>query len=206
MVQNNKALAKSLDWVLDIDPPAIITSVKSERESSPYASNKALVDKVFSSAKWKATSTGFVTGLPANPWASVPISAVDVAATLRSEVSAVARAAVIYDEKFFDDLDAKWELLLPVFGLSLGSQFLREVGVRGGMEVTRVLIKQYLSKETLKQFKIIILKYFGIKVTEKAVITKTLPIVGGLIGSTWNYIEVNQVQKRTIDYFNARDA
>ena len=56
------------------------------------------------------------------------------------------------------------------------------------MEVTRVLIKQYLSKETLKQFKIIILKYFGIKVTEKAVITKTLPIVGGIIGSTWNYI------------------
>ena len=126
--------------------------------------------------------------------------------TLRSEVAAVARAAVVYDENFFDDLDAKWELLLPVFGLNLGSQFLREVGVRGGMGVTRVLIKKYLSKETLKQFQKIMLKYFGIKVTQKAVITKTLPIVGGLIGGAWNYMEVGQVQKRTIDYFDARGA
>ena len=206
MAQDNKALAKALDWVVEIDPPAIIASVKSERESTPQASNRALLDKVFSSAKWKATSAGFVTGLPANPWASVPAATVDVAMTLRSEVAAVARAAVIYDEDFFDDLDAKWELLLPVFGLNLGSQFLREVGVRGSMGVTRVLIKKYLSKETLKQFQKIMLKYFGIKVTQKAVITKTLPIVGGLIGGTWNYIEVGQVQKRTIDYFDARGA
>lgn len=74
------------------------------------------------------------------------------------------------------------------------------------MGVTRVLIRKYLSKETLKQFQKIMLKYFGIKVTQKAVITKTLPIVGGLIGGTWNYIEVGQVQKRTIDYFDARGA
>jgi hypothetical protein len=83
----------------------------------------------------------------------------------------------------------------------MGSQFARELGIRGGMGVTRAAIREYLSKQTLKAFQKIMLKYFGIKVTQKAVITKTVPIIGGLIGGLWNYIEVNQIKSRTISYF-----
>ena len=182
MDNESTGLAKALEWVVEIDPPAIIASVKAEREQFPELSNYKLAKKIFSSARWKATSTGFVTGLPSNPWTAVPAATLDVAVTLRTEVAATARTAVIYDENFFDDDDAKWELLIPIFGLNAGSQALRELGVRGGMGATRAGIKNYLSKETLKQFKKIMLKYFGIKVTQKGVITKTLPVVGGLIG------------------------
>ena len=92
-----KALAKApLDWVVKIDPPAIITSVKSESESSPQASNRTKVDKVF---------------------------------------------------------HVKWELLLLVYGLNLGNQFLRETGVRGGVGVTRELIKNVSQKKPLSSFK-----------------------------------------------------
>lgn len=203
MSDESKALTKALEWVVEIDPPAIIASVKAEREKYPDVSNRKLAEKAFSSARWKATSTGFATGLPANPWTAVPAATLDVAVTLRTEVAAVARAAVIYDENFFDDDDAKWELLIPIFGLNVGSQALREFGIRGGMGVTRAAIKKYLSKETLKQFKKIMLKYFGIKVTQKGVITKTLPVVGGLIGGGWNYIEVGRVRKRAISYFES---
>ena len=48
MAQDDKALSKALDWVVKIDPSAIIASVKSESESSPHASNRTKVDKVFS--------------------------------------------------------------------------------------------------------------------------------------------------------------
>lgn len=85
--------------------------------------------------------------------------------------------------------------------MNASSQLLREMGVRGGMGVTRAAIKKYLSKETLKAFKKIMLKYFGLKVTQKGIITKTLPIIGGLIGGVWNYIEVGRVKKRSIKYF-----
>ncbi len=203
MADESTALTKVLEWVVEIDPPAIIASVKAEREKSPGASNRKLAEKAFSSARWKATSTGFATGLPSNPWTAVPAATLDVAVTLRTEVAAAARAAVIYDENFFDDDDAKWELLIPIFGLNVGSQALREFGIRGGMGVTRAAIKKYLSKETLKQFKKIMLKYFGIKVTQKGVITKTLPVIGGLIGGGWNYIEVGRVRKRSISYFES---
>ena len=203
LAEESKALIKALEWVVEIDPPAILASVKAEREKFPNISNRKLAEKAFSSARWKATSTGFVTGLPANPWTAVPAATLDVAVTLRTEVAAVARAAVIYDENFFDDEDAKWELLIPIFGLNIGSQALREFGIRGGMGVTRATIRKYLSKETLKQFKKIMLRYFGIKVTQKGVITKTIPVVGGLIGGGWNFIEVGRVRKRTILYLES---
>lgn len=81
---------------------------------------------------------------------------------------------------------------------------LREIGVRCSMGVTRVLVKKYISKETIKQFQEIMLKYFQIRVTQKALITKTLPNTGGFIAGIWNYIAVGQVQGGDIDYFDAR--
>ncbi|TBT82950.1 hypothetical protein D4752_25930, partial [Vibrio parahaemolyticus] len=93
----------------------------------------------------------------------------------------------------------------PIFGMNVTSQVVREFGIRGGMGVTRAAIKKYLSKETLKQFKKIMLKYFGIKVTQKGIVTKTLPIVGGVIGGGWNYIEVGLVRKRAIAYFEGKE-
>lgn len=111
---------------------------------------------------------------------------------------------MIYDPKFFENEDAAWELLVPIFGINAGSQLIRQAGIRGGMGLTRAGIKKHLTKETLKQFQKIMLKYFGIKVTQKGVITKTIPIIGGLIGGTWNYIEVSGIKKRTINYFEGK--
>ena len=205
MSENSTALTKALEWVVEIDPPAIIASVKAEKEKYPNMTDRKLAEKAFSSVRWKASSAGFITGLPSNPWTAVPAATTDVAITLRAEVAAVARVATIYDENFFDDEDAKWELLIPIFGINVTSQIVREFGIRGSMGVSRALIKKYLSKERLKKFKKIMLKYFGIKVTQKGVITKTLPIIGGLIGGTWNYVEVGAVRRRTIAYFEGHE-
>ncbi|CUJ98102.1 hypothetical protein MyNCGM70_36550 [Achromobacter xylosoxidans] len=205
MSGENKALMKSLEWVIDIDPPAILASVAAERRNRPDASKRNLAESAFSRVRWKATATGIATGLPANPWVAVPAATLDVAATLKMEVIAAARVAVIFDELFFDDEDAVWELLIPIFGINVGSQLVRQAGIRGGMGLTRAGIKKYLTKETLKQFQKIMLKYFGIRVTQKGLITKTLPVIGGLIGGTWNYLEVSGIKKRTISYFEGQE-
>jgi hypothetical protein len=201
MTDENNALMEVLEWVVDIDLAAIVASVAEERNQHPELTHKQLAGNAFSHARWKATYAGLVTGLPANPWAALPAATTDVAVTLKTEVYAAARTAIIYDASFFDDDEAKWELLIPVLGLNVGSQFAREISIRGGIGVTRAAIRKYLSKETLKAFQKIILKYFGIKITQKSVITKTVPIIGGLIGGAWNYIEVNQIKSRTISYF-----
>ena len=201
MSEENTALVKALEWVIDIDPPAIIASVAAERRRSPNASNRGLAETAFSKARWKATATGVATGLPANPWVALPAATVDVAATLKLEALAAARVAVIYNPDYFENEGAAWELLIPIFGIDVVSQAFREFGVRGGIGLTRTTIRKYLTKETLKQFQKIMLKYFGIKVTQKGVIAKTLPIVGGLIGGAWNFVEVGKIRNRTIRYF-----
>jgi hypothetical protein len=120
---------------------------------------------------------------------------------LRVEIVMASRIALLYDPVFLDDSEPPYELLIPIFGVNATGEALREMGIRGGMGLTRAGIKKYLSKETLKQFKKVMLKYFGLKVTQKGLITKTLPIVGGLLGGTWNYLELSFIGKRVVSYF-----
>lgn len=97
MADESKVLMKSLEWVVDIDPPAIIASVAAERLKAPKASNRKLAEDAFSRARWKATATGIATGLPANPWMAVPAATLDVAATLKLEVLGSVRKPKKYD-------------------------------------------------------------------------------------------------------------
>ena len=111
----------------------------------------------------------------------------------------------MYDRDF--DLDgetARWELLVPVLGIGAVSQVCAQFGIRGMMNVTRAGIKKCLSKETHKQFKKGMLKYVGLKVTQKGVVNSTLPILGGVIGGVWNWLEVCGVRARAINYFEGR--
>ena len=38
------------------------------------------------------------------------------------------------------------------------------------------------------------------QLTQRAIITKTVPIIGGAIGGAWNYTEIRMVGKRAIAY------
>jgi len=49
------------------------------------------------------------------------------------------------------------------------------------------------------------LKVFGKRVLQRTFITKTVPIVGGVIGAGWNWIEIKLQGKRVIRYFAEGD-
>jgi hypothetical protein len=197
-------LAPLMDWVVDVDVPATKAAVADLRARNPNLSNDDLAGQIFSKARWKGAATGVLTGLPANPWVSVPAAAADMAAMMRLEVSAAAHVALLYDPDFFEDEASALELLVPVLGMNATSQAMRELGVRGAMGVTRQTIRSVLTKQTLRTFQRIMLKYFGIKVTQRALITKTLPIVGGIVGGGWNWVEMTAVGTRCVAYFEGR--
>lgn len=198
---DDAVMLKALEWVIDVDVAEARASVDAARARRPNATPRELAEAIFSGTAWKAAATGAVSGLPANPWVALPAAVADLTVVLKLEVNAVARVALAYDPTFFDDEDAKWELLVPVLGLNTASQFLRGVAVLGSMGVTRQAVRSVLSKGTLAAFKRVMLKYFGMRVTQKALITKTLPIVGGLIGSVWNWYEIRAVRCRVIAWF-----
>ncbi len=126
-----------------------------------------LLSWLFGGDRPKDEDRGVLTGLPSNIWVSVPSATADVAYVLKQEIIAAARCATFVDEHFFDDPDARWGLLVPVFGMDVPSQFVREGAVLGAMGATRQAIRAVLHKETLEAFKKFMLKYFGIKVTQK---------------------------------------
>lgn len=199
-------MLKALEWVVEVDVVEARASVEAARARRPNADPRELAETIFGGTAWKAAATGAVSGLPANPWVALPAAVADLTVMMKLEVNAVARVALVYDPTFFDDEDAKWELLVPVLGLNTASQFLRGFAVLGGMGVTRQAVRSVLSKGTLAAFKRVMLKYFGRRVTQKALITKTLPVVGSLIGGVWNWYEIRAVRHRVIAWFERQPA
>jgi hypothetical protein len=202
-------LQRSLEWVLSValavDAAKEQSFVNELHQRYPSASKHDLADRLITRSKWWATGFGVATGLPANPWMAAPAAVTDVAAVLRTEVKLAARIALLYDPDYLSDGEPPYELLVPILGARMGSEFLREIAVRGSMGVSRTVIRKYLSKETLKHFKRVVLKYLGLKVTQKGVTTKTLPVVGSVIGGTWNYVELRSVGQRVVAYFEQRE-
>jgi uncharacterized protein (DUF697 family) len=136
---------------------------------------------------------------------AAPAALLDVTALLRLEAQAAARVACLYDPDFLHDAEAKWEVLVPVFGLSVMSQIARQAGMRAGMAVSRQVIRKVVSKGSVNALKRILVQHFGARVSQRALITKTVPLVGALIGGAWNYGEVTLLRARCVRYFADQD-
>ena len=192
---------KAFDLITDVDKVTVRSAINSARSDNSTLNNVELATQLFNDSRLIAVASGFGLGVAGNPLVILPAAIADITITTKIEVFAAACVAEIFEEGFLDSDTAKYELLVPIFGASALDQFAAELGVSAGKVLTKDLIKKFLSKGTLKQFKKIMLKYFGIKVTQKGIITKSLPIVGGLIGAGWNAIEVSIMKQRVIDYF-----
>ncbi len=194
-------IRKAFEWAISVDVDRAKTQVEQLRDKHPGSSKAELAQILVKRSRRWATGTGFVSGLPSNPWVAAPTGLADAATVLRIEIALAARVALIYDETFFDDESAAYELLVPIFGARVVNDVLKEMTLRGGMDLSRQLIKSYLQSKTLKQFKNLMFKVFGLRTARKAIATKTLPIVGGVLSSFWNFSELTRVGKRCIAYF-----
>jgi len=198
-------LDKLMRWALTFDPATVRAEIDVLHARYPGLEREELARKIYTRQAWKAAALGFATGLPGNLLIALPAGAADAVAMLRLEASAAVKVATIYEPEYLDDHEPQYELLVPIFGAGVLSQALREAGVLAGREATRRIIRKYLSKGTLKAFQSVLLKVFGKRVLQRTVITKTVPIVGGVIGAGWNWIEIKLQGKRVIRYFAEGD-
>jgi hypothetical protein len=202
---NDSKLLRMLDWIIDLEPAMIRHDAAGLQLRYPGVGNAILAQHIFAETRWKATASGALTGLPSNLAVAAPAALIDVAALLRLEARAAARVACLYDPDFFEDGEAKWEVLIPVFGLNVISQLARQAGMRAGMAVSRQALRKLLSKGGFQALKRILLQHFGARVSQRALITKTVPLVGALIGGAWNYGEVTLLRARCVRYFAEED-
>ena len=188
--------------IFNIDREAVRAYVRRLRENHPIEKEDALIQRVIRDARLRTTLTGIATGLPSNLAVAIPAAVADLSVVYRLEVFMAACMAEIYDSEFLDDEASFYELLIQILGGQVVSQVLRELGVKAGMSISREFIKKYISKEFLKLIKKIALKYLGLKLTQRALIAKAVPVLGGIIGGAWNNAETEVVARRVIYYFN----
>jgi hypothetical protein len=198
-------LMRLLDWVIDLEPQLIAQDASALKLRYPGVSNEILAQHVFAQARWKATASGALTGLPGNLMVAAPAALLDVTTLLRLEAHAAARVACLYHPDFLQDEEAKWEVLVPVFGLSVVSQIARQAGMQAGMAMSRTVLRKLVSKGSWRALKRILAQHFGARVSQRALITKTVPLVGALIGGAWNYGEVTLLRARCVRYFAEQD-
>lgn len=74
------------------------------------------------------------------------------------------------------------------------------VGVQAGRQTSKVLVRKYISKNVLRTLVRWAAKYLGIKLTQRAIITKVVPLAGAAIGGGWNWFEVRRLGRRALAY------
>lgn len=175
--------------------------MKDPDASAETAARRAVKD----SRKW-AASVGAATGLAASPITLLPAAIADAAAMLRLEGKLVGTIAALLDPASLDDPDAfRRDIIRNVFPGAV-SQALRKLGVRAGEQATKNLVAKLATRQAVKELSERAAKLLGIRLTEKAIASKTIPLVGAGIGAAWNFAEIQLVGNRTIDYHLGRES
>jgi hypothetical protein len=192
-------LEQILSWLIP-DPADCRKAAEDLRLEDPNATPEQHARRaVKQSRKW-AAGIGGATGLAASPLTMIPAAVADAAAMLRLEGKLAGTVAALLDPKSLDDKEQfRRDVILAVFPAAV-SQALRKVGVRAGEQLTKSVVGRLLGREAGKELGERAAKFLGIRLTEKAIATKTVPLVGAAIGAGWNWLEVQAVGNRAVDY------
>lgn len=172
------------------------------RRAHPGATSLELAERAVSEARTLLAATGGAAGAVGTPVAMVPLAAGELALVLRQEAKLAGIVAALLEPGSLEDEDAFVADVLEIVFPDAVAQALRGVAVRAGQATSRALIRKYVSKEVLGAVIRFAARYLGVKLTQRAILTKALPLVGAAIGASWNWVEVQRLGRRAIRYYS----
>ena len=194
------SVADYLDWVISFDVCKVRQEVELLRRRFPEATTYELAEQAFSDVRLQVITAGAAMGLAANPLVSVAGALADLSVTTRAQLFAAACAAELLIPGFLDTDTARHELILPVLGGSVISQLGAEFGLKAAQTATREFVVRFINLRGLRVMNAVLTRVFGRRVTQRALITKTVPLVGCVIGGAWNAVEAEVIRNRTLRY------
>jgi hypothetical protein len=183
------------------DPQACRDAADKLRAAHPHESADQLARRAVDEARLQAMAVGAVTGLATTPITMVPAAVADMAAMLRIEGLMAGTIAALIDPEAVDKPTLRADLVGVIFPGAV-SQVLRQVGVRAGEQTTKGLIRKYVTEDLAKTVVRLAARHVGVDLTRKAIMEKTVPLIGAGIGAGWNWVEVGAVGGRAVRYFN----
>src|SRR6185436_16274043 len=116
------------------------------------------------------------------------------------EGTMVGGVAALLDPDSLDDAERfRADVVAVVFPAAV-SQALRHLGVRAGEQLTKNLVRRSAEKGGLETLLKLAGKVLGARLPTKALITKSVPLIGIGIGAGWNWLEASAVGRRAIAY------
>ena len=195
----NLNLEAMLQWVIP-DPEECRELAAEARLAEPNATAVEAAHAAVKSARKWAVAAGATTGLAASPMTMLPAAVADMAAMMRIEGRLAGTIAALLDPDSLNDPAAFRRDIIRVIFPGAVSQALRKIGVRAGEHATKQLIAKYASRALMKEVGQQATKRLGVRLTQKAVATKAVPLVGAGIGGAWNWLEVQAIGRRAIEY------
>jgi hypothetical protein len=192
-------LRELMEWLIP-DAEDCRRAAADLRADHPASTNVQIARRAVTDARKWAASVGAATGVAASPITMLPAALADAAAMLKIEGKLAGTVAALLDpESLSSDEDFRKDIMRVIFPGAV-SQVLRKLGIRAGEEVTKSVVRKLATKVAADELGERAIKMLSIRLTEKAVATKTIPLVGAAIGAGWNWLEVQAVGQRAIDY------
>jgi hypothetical protein len=183
------------------DPNECHAAARKLRQEHPGEGAAELAQRAIADARRWAATAGGVTGAAANPLIMVPAALADIAAVLRIEGTMAGTVAALLDPKVLDDRAAFEADILSIVFPGAISQALRQIGVRASQRLTRTLVRKYFAERLVQSAAGFATKRMFLHVSERAIVSKTVPIVGAGIGAGWNWLELHAVGRRAVGYY-----
>jgi hypothetical protein len=200
---NLSVIDNVLEWVVP-DREQCRKAAADFAAQHPGKTPEELARKAVGSAQTWAAAAGGATGAAANPLIMVPAALADMAAVLRIEGVMAGTVAALLDPSSLDDPRTFQADVVTVIFPGAVSQALRQIGVRWGQQITKELIRRYFTEGLMKSVTALASRYLFVHVTEKALVSKTVPLIGAGIGAGWNYLELKAVGNRAIRYYQEK--
>ena len=200
--QNSTFLDKVYDFAINgipkIDKP--IAQLVYEYRSKNSSTEKA-IDEFIKYQRLKCTATGFVTGLGGLLTLPVAIPT-DLTSSIYIETRMIATIAALRGYDINDDR-VRTLIYLCFIGNSIGD-VVKQAGIKGAEQLVVKTLLPKISGEIIKKIN----KAVGFRLLTKGGtkglinLGKAVPIVGGIVGGTYNLIEINIFAKRAKKMFN----
>ncbi|OFN54625.1 ABC transporter ATPase [Streptococcus sp. HMSC034B05] len=196
--------SRYLDSILEHGPQKVFT---------PEALRKR-AEKIIKDSTTKTSFTSFVAGLPSNPVTAAVAGGADVAQYMGFALNLAQQIAYLFGE---DDLYEGNYKELPeevqirvisylgiMFGASGASALIANVSKAAGMNLGKKVAQKALTKTAWYPLVKKVGTIIGVNITKKSVgsiITKTIPIIGGLASGGITYITFKPMGARLADTF-----
>lgn len=194
----DKVYGLAINGIPKLDKPIaqLVTEYKSKHKSSEDA-----IKEFVRYQKLKTTTTGFVTGLGGLLTLPVTIPA-DLASSLYIEIRMIAVIAALRNYNIYDDR-VKTLVYLCVVGNAAGD-IIKQAGIKGSNQIAVKKLLPKISGEAIKKINQKVGFRFLTKGGSKGLINigKAIPVLGGVVGGTYNFIETNVYAKTAMKVFN----